>query len=142
MNVVDSPGSLEYFADGPSAGFFASAIAKTDALIVPTLNLHEEFTRVLQQRDDNAALNAVALMQQATVVDLSAPFALSAAAPGAPLKRPLEDRVLYATARAYEATLWTQTSMGSPRSLPRGRAPQVAVQRRLVLTVTAGKRRR
>ena len=93
MNVIDSSGWLEYSADGPSAGLFASTIEKTDQLIVPTLSLYEVFKRVLQQRDEGAALNAVALMQQATVVDLSASLA---------------DSVIYATARAYEATLWTQ----------------------------------
>ncbi len=60
-----------------------------------------------QQRDESAALNAVALLQQATVVDLSAPHALSAAALGTQLNLPLEDSVIHATARAYEATLWT-----------------------------------
>jgi len=29
MNVVDSSGWLEYFADGPNADFFAAAIEKT-----------------------------------------------------------------------------------------------------------------
>ena len=58
--------------------------------------------------DEGAALNAFALMQHATVVDLSAPLALSAAALGTQVKLPLADSVIYATARAYEATLWTQ----------------------------------
>lgn len=108
MNVVDSSGWLEYFADGPAAGFFAPAIERPEELIVPTLSLYEVFKRVLQQREEGAALNAVALMQQGTVVDLSAPLALSAAAIGAELKLPLADSVIYATARAFEATLWTQ----------------------------------
>ena len=33
MNVVDSSGWLEYFADGPNASFFAPAIEATDALL-------------------------------------------------------------------------------------------------------------
>lgn len=108
MNVVDSSGWLEYFADGPSAGFFASAIETPDRLVVPTLSLYEVFKRILQQRDEGAALNAVAVMQQGLVVELSAPLALSAATLGAQLKLPLADSVIYATARAHEATLWTQ----------------------------------
>jgi toxin FitB len=108
VNVVDSSGWLEYFADGPAAGFFAPAIENLDDLIVPTLSLYEVFKRVLQQRDESAALNAVALMQQGTLVELTAPLALSAAALGASLKLPLADSVIYATARAYDATLWTQ----------------------------------
>lgn len=108
MNVVDSSGWLEYFADGPAASFFAPAIEKTADLIVPPLSLYEVFKRVLQQRGEGAALNAVALMQQGTVAELSAPLALSAAVLGAQLKLPLADSVIYATARAHDATLWTQ----------------------------------
>jgi hypothetical protein len=36
MNVVDSSGWLEYFADRPNADFFAPAIENTSELIVPT----------------------------------------------------------------------------------------------------------
>lgn len=106
--MVDSSGWLEYFADGPAAGFFAAAIEDVDALVVPTISLYEVFKRIVQQRDDGAALNAIALMQQGTVVDLTAPLALSAATLGAKLKLPLADSVMYATARAHDATLWTQ----------------------------------
>lgn len=41
MNVVDSCGWLEYFSDGPNAGFFAPAIENTAKLLVPTLTLFE-----------------------------------------------------------------------------------------------------
>ena len=49
MNVVDSSGWLEYFADGPNADFFAKSIITTADLVVPTLSLYEVFKRVLQQ---------------------------------------------------------------------------------------------
>ena len=67
MNVVDSSGWLEYLADGPNADFFTKAIITTVELVVPTLSLYEVFKRVLQQRDEDDALQAVALMQQGTV---------------------------------------------------------------------------
>lgn len=51
MNVVDSSGWLEYFAEGPNAGFFTAAIEKPADLVVPTISLYEVFKRVLQQRD-------------------------------------------------------------------------------------------
>lgn len=126
MNVVDSSAWLEYFADGPSASFFAPAVEKTDELVVPTLCLYEVFKRVLQQRDESAALGAVAVMQQGTIVDLSASLALSAATLGAQLKLPLADSVIYATARAYEATLWTQDAdfEGLPHVRYRAVAPR------------------
>ena len=53
MNVVDSSGWLEYFADGENAGFFAPAIEKIDELIVPTVSLFEVFKKMRQQRGIN-----------------------------------------------------------------------------------------
>lgn len=108
MNVVDSSGWLEYFADGPNAGFFARAITDAERLIVPTFSLLEVFKRVLQQRRETAALQAVAHMRQGNVVDLDADLALAAAHPGISHKLPLADSVMLATARRYGAVLWTQ----------------------------------
>jgi len=47
-------------------------------------------------------------MQQGRVVDLTAWLALSAAKLGMDHKLPLADSVVFATARAYDASLWTQ----------------------------------
>ena len=110
MNVVDSSAWLEYFANGPNAGFFASAIEATDELIVPTITVLEVFKRVHQQRGEGPALQAVALMQQGTVVDLTSALALAAGRLGLDHKLPLADSVVYATAHQHDATLWTQDS--------------------------------
>lgn len=37
MNIVDSSGWLEYFADGPNADFFASGIETVGELVVPSI---------------------------------------------------------------------------------------------------------
>ena len=108
MNVVDSSGWLEYFADGPNAAFFAKAIEATADLVVPTVSLYEVFKRVLQQRSEGEALQAVAVMQQGRIVDLSGPLALAAARLSVDLGIPMADSIMLATARAWEATLWTQ----------------------------------
>jgi toxin FitB len=55
MNVVDSSGWLEYFANGPNADFFAPAIEDPINLIVPSISLYEVFKRVLQQRGEDEA---------------------------------------------------------------------------------------
>jgi toxin FitB len=110
VNVVDSSGWLEYLADGPNADFFAKSIMATADLVVPTLSLYEVFKRVLQQRGENDALQAVALMQQGTIVELSAPLALSAARISLNEKIPMADSIILATARAYGATLWSEDS--------------------------------
>jgi predicted nucleic acid-binding protein len=108
MNVVDSSAWLEYFANGSNAGFFAGAIEATDELVVPSLTLYEVFKRVLQQRGENDALQAVAVMQQGMVVDLDARLALSAARISLENKLPMADSIVLATARECGAALWTQ----------------------------------
>ena len=108
MNVVDSSGWLEYFADGPNAASFAHPVEDLESLIVPSISLLEVFKRVLQQRSETEALRAVATMQQGKVVDLDAELALTAAKLGNDLRLPLADSVIYATARKFDATLWTQ----------------------------------
>ena len=108
MNVVDSSAWLEFFADGPNAEQFAKPITDLARLIVPSVTLLEVFKRVLQQRDANAALRAVAAMRQGRVVDLDVDIALSAAKLGLTHKLPLADSVILATARKHQASIWTQ----------------------------------
>lgn len=110
MNIVDSSGWLEYFADGPNAKFFAAAVEATGTLLVPTLSLYEVFKRVLQQRGEGHALQAVALMQQGRILELTAPLALAAARVSLDEKIPMADSIMLATARAHGATLWSQDS--------------------------------
>lgn len=110
MNVVDSSGWLEYFADEPNADFFAPAIENVSELVVPSISIYEVFKRVLQQRGEGDALQAVAIMEQGRVVNLDTTIALSAAKISMELKLPMADSVMLATSRAYNATLWTQDS--------------------------------
>jgi len=70
MNVVEPSAWLEYLADRPNAEIFAKPIEATRSLIVPTLALFEVFKRVSQQRNEDDALRAVAVMEQGRVVDL------------------------------------------------------------------------
>jgi predicted nucleic acid-binding protein len=108
MNVVDSSGWLEYFINGDNAAFFAPAIEDTEAVIVPTISLFEVFKRVLIEKNRDGALEAVALMKGGQVVDLDDNLALVAAELSYELKLPLADSIILATAREYDATLWTQ----------------------------------
>jgi len=108
MNIVDSSGWLEYFADGRNASFFEAPIMKVAKLVVPSVSLYEVFKRVYQQRGESEALVAVALMQQGSVVDLDASLALSAARISAEIKLPMADSIILATARASGAILFTQ----------------------------------
>ena len=108
MNVVDSSGWLEYFADADNANSFAPAIEDTDHLIVPSLTIFEVFKKILGQRSESEALLAAAVMQQGRVVDLDADLSLEAARLSLDCKLPLADSVILATARSAKAELWTQ----------------------------------
>jgi len=108
MNLVDSCGWLEYFADGPNADFFTPAIEDTKNLIVPAICIFEVFKRVYQQRGEDAALQAAALMQQGQVVAIDDIFALSAAKCSIDYNLPMADSIILAIARLRKATIWTQ----------------------------------
>jgi len=108
MNVVDSSGWLEYFAGGENAAFFSDPIEATSALVVPTLSLYEVFKRILQQRGEGDALRAVAVMQQGRVVELTPTLAVASARLSLDLALPMADSVMLASARAFDAILWTQ----------------------------------
>lgn len=110
MNVVDSSGWLEYFANGSNADFFAPAIEDIPNLIVPSISIFEVFKRVLQQRGESDALQAAALMQQGRVVNLDVSMALEAARVSKEFKLPLADSIILAIAQTYNAILWTQDS--------------------------------
>lgn len=108
MNIVDSSGWLEYFADGSNADFFAPAIEDTKNLLVPVICLYEVFKKILQQSGVNEAQLHVSDMKQGKIIEIDESLALSAAKLSADLKLPMADSLILATARANDATLWTQ----------------------------------
>jgi predicted nucleic acid-binding protein len=66
------------------------------------------FKRVRQQRGHGPALQAIALMRQGQVVDLTATLAIAAASLSLEHEIPMADSIMLATARACGALLWTQ----------------------------------
>ncbi len=108
MNVVDSCGWLEYFSDGPNANIFAEPIQDLNRLIVPTLCLYEVFKVALREQGEDSALQVIAIMKQALTVDLSGNLAIQSAKISFDLKIPMADAIILTTARAYQATVWTQ----------------------------------
>ncbi|MGD0005905.1 MAG: type II toxin-antitoxin system VapC family toxin [Anaerolineaceae bacterium] len=108
MNIVDSSGWLEYFADGENAGFFAPVIEDTGNLIVPVICVYEVFKRILLVQGLDVAELRIADLYQGQQADFTAPLALSAAQLSIEYKLPMADSLILATARANDATLWTQ----------------------------------
>jgi predicted nucleic acid-binding protein len=108
MNIVDSSGWLEYFAEGSNAEFFAASIEDTKNLLVPVICMYEVFKRILQQNGINAAQTNIGDMKLGKIVEVDESLALSAAKLSADLKLPMADSLILATARSFQATLWTQ----------------------------------
>ncbi|MEE8592627.1 MAG: type II toxin-antitoxin system VapC family toxin [Candidatus Bipolaricaulota bacterium] len=108
MNVVDSSAWLEFFADGPNARIFAEPLEQADLLLVSSVCLYEVFKTVLRQRGEPAALQAVALMRQGLVVELTERIALLAAELSLQNELPMADSIILATARLHDAHIWTQ----------------------------------
>jgi predicted nucleic acid-binding protein len=94
MNVVDA--------------FFAPIIEDIANVIVPTISIFEVFKRILLEKNRDDALEAIALMYEAQVVDLDRTIALLAAELSLVLKLPMADSIILATTRSNAATLWTQ----------------------------------
>ncbi len=110
MNIVDSCGWLEYFADGSNADFFAPSIEDISNLIIPSICLYEVFKRIYQQRNEGDALQAIAIMTQGKLIELDTTLTLNAAKLSLEHGLPMADSIILATARAYNALLWTQDS--------------------------------
>ena len=110
MNIVDSSGWLAYFADEPNAKFFQTPLKDTASLVVPSITIYEVFKVVLRETSENEALQAAAAMQKGTVVDLTVTLAIAASKISLELGLPMADSVIIATAKAFDAAIWTQDS--------------------------------
>jgi predicted nucleic acid-binding protein len=110
MNIVDSSGWLSYFADESNAKHFLTPLNDTASLVVPTVTIYEVFKVVLRESNENDALQAAVAMQKGTVVDLTAPLAIAASKLSLEYNLPMADSIILATAKEFNAILWTQDS--------------------------------
>jgi predicted nucleic acid-binding protein len=123
MNIVDSSGWLAYFADEPNAKYFLAPLNDTASLVVPTVTIYEVFKVVLREAGENEALQAAAAMRRGTVVNLTSSLAIAAAKVSLAQSLPMADSIILATAKQFEATVWTQDSdfknMGDVKYFPK-----------------------
>jgi predicted nucleic acid-binding protein len=102
--VLDSSCWLEVFGATDRAKLYQAAAADPSLLIVPVVTLYEVYKTLRRIRDTSIASRAAAYMQQGELVELDAALCLAAADNGLPFA----DSLIYATAQARSATLWTQ----------------------------------
>ncbi|HUU05233.1 MAG TPA: type II toxin-antitoxin system VapC family toxin [Patescibacteria group bacterium] len=108
MNIVDSSGWLAYFADEQNAKHFLAPLNDAAALVLPTVIMYEVFKVVLRESGENDALQAAMAMQKGKVVELTATLALAAAKLSLAHNLPMAEGIILATAREFDAILWTQ----------------------------------
>lgn len=108
MNVVDSSGWLEYLIKGNNGPVFLPIIRNTENLIVPTIVIYEVTKRVKLLLGEEKALEVAGVLTAGHEVELDRVLALEAANISVELKLAMADSIILATARAYNATLWTQ----------------------------------
>ncbi|MBW1728941.1 MAG: type II toxin-antitoxin system VapC family toxin [Deltaproteobacteria bacterium] len=110
MNIVDTSGWLAYFADEPNAKHFLTPLNDAASLVVPTVTIYEVFKVVLRESSENEALQAAVAMRKGRVVDLTASMAIAASKLSLEHNLPMADSIILATAKEFEATIWTQDS--------------------------------
>lgn len=108
MNVVDSSGWMEYFTKGTNAKFFIPPIQDVENLLTPAICIYEVFKRLHLDMGEENALQAVGIMSYGREVELSRKIAIDAAQISIDMKLAMADSIILATARANNATLWTQ----------------------------------
>jgi toxin FitB len=108
VNVVGSSGWIEYLVGGPNADFFQKPLQDVENLLVPSISILEVYRYVLRERGRQDALAVAASMRQGQVLDLDEGLAIEAAEIGASHALPLADCIIYASAQAHQAKLWTQ----------------------------------
>lgn len=102
--VLDSSCWIEYLRDSDRAELFAAAVEAPEHLIVPVITVYEVTKKLRREINSRVAAIAESLMCRGLVVDVD--LALCNAAIASDL--PLADSLIYATALAHDAVLWTQ----------------------------------
>jgi predicted nucleic acid-binding protein len=110
LNIVDSSGWLEFFIGGPNAEVFAPLVSEVESLIVPTITVYEVFKQIARRSNDFEATQFTSLMLKGEVADLDTATSIDAARLSVENRLGMADSIILATARFYEAILWTQDS--------------------------------
>jgi toxin FitB len=105
--LVDSSGWIEYLADRPLAGRFASYLEGREPMIVSAIEVYEVYTVLRRDLPEERAMEAVSALSRATIVPMDASLALEAADLALAHSLAMADSLVYATARRHGARLIT-----------------------------------
>jgi predicted nucleic acid-binding protein len=106
-SVIDSSVWIEQMRVGFPRGELLQVMEDTSRLVVPTITLLEVRKYMGRYGMPQQTANVLGWMMSGHVVDLTADLALNSASAGLEHKLALGDCIIYATATAHGATLWT-----------------------------------
>ena len=109
MNLIDSFGWIEYFAEGSLAQKYAQYIepATRENTVTPTIVVFEVYRRLKVKKGEQRALEAYAQLTETRMVDLDDGIALLAADLSLELGLGMADSIVLATARRFGAQILT-----------------------------------
>jgi predicted nucleic acid-binding protein len=110
MIIIDTSGWLEYFTGGPNSNLFSTAIKNNPKIIIPTIILYELWKKISREKGEDKAIELVAQLKRYDIIPLDESLSISAAKISNDYKIPMADSIIYATAKKYNATLWTLDS--------------------------------
>jgi predicted nucleic acid-binding protein len=108
MNIVDTSLWIEFFAGTKLDISVINAISNTRVLYVPVICLYEVRKKFINDNDVEKADLAVDIMKFGKIIDIDSEIAVLATDIGKQHKLPLADSIIYATARLYNAEIYTQ----------------------------------
>jgi len=108
VNIIDSSLWLEYFSGTLKNKFIVDIIEDSSNQYVPSICIYEVYKRMLIDKDEIVALSSTEFMQNAVVVSITPKIAILAAKLGKEYGLPMADSIIYATAKIYDAEIYTQ----------------------------------
>jgi predicted nucleic acid-binding protein len=105
--VVDSPGWVEFFTDGPLADDYAKWLRNLSAVVTPVIVLYEVYKRLKRDLSEDDAIVAVSAMQRTRIVPITQELALMAADLSLAHDLAMAEALILATANAFRADLVT-----------------------------------
>jgi toxin FitB len=105
---LDSSGWIEIAEDGPNAKAFAEALQPLQSLFSSVISLYEVSKYVTREAGETDAQEVLAFIRNYPVIAITEDLALYAADLSAIHQLAMADALIYATALANNATLWTQ----------------------------------
>jgi len=108
---LDSSAWIEIAHNGVNAKVFLKALGDMGGVIVSTITLYEVWKYTAINADETRANQIIEMLQQGTIVPPDSEISLSAAQLSTRHKTAMADSLIYATALAHKATLWTQDNV-------------------------------